>query len=98
MKATIKPTQSDTKLANLEKIAERENWHKLVVKVISWKSGLLEGGSVKTANKITNKEWNLYCDRLVKTNTTYGKPKVLADLKEIKKLIKEHGGFESSSI
>ena len=79
---------------NSEQADEREMWHKLVVKVISWKDGLLDGGIIKITDKITTKEWNNYYKRIIKTNTSYSKDRVLNTLKETKELIQRHGGFE----
>lgn len=94
MKIPTKPHINNTRLAYLEKFNEREAWHKLVVKIISWKEGLLEGGSVKITDKVTSKEWNTYTKHLIKTNTSYTKQKVLSNLKETEDLIKQNGGFE----
>ena len=67
---------------------------KLVVKIISWQDGLISGGSVKTTDKITSKEWDTYYQRMIKTNTTYEKQKVLSKLHETQESIRKHGGFE----
>lgn len=83
-----------TREAYQEKFEEREAWHKLVVKVIIWKDGLSETETRKLINKISLKEWRVYCQHMVKTNVTYGREKVLANLKETWQIIKKHGGFE----
>lgn len=90
----IKSNNQRNKLAYQDKFEEREAWHKLVVKIICWKDGILEGSSIKSTNKITPKEWSTYQKRMVKTNTTYSKQKVLLSLKETKEIIQQHGGFE----
>lgn len=80
--------------ANQDKADLREAWYKLVVKVISWREGLLEGGTTKPANKITKKEWAFYCKEITKVSLSSNEGKGLQDLKELKKVIASHGGFE----
>lgn len=46
------------------------------------------------SNKITQSEWNTYRQQMIKTNTTYNKERVLADLKSTFQKIKLNGGFE----
>lgn len=87
-------SRNSNKTAILEKQQERETWYKLVVKIISWKSGLLEGGTVKQVNKISAREWRTYCEHSLRINVTYGKSKTQEDLKELKKIIHDFGGFE----
>lgn len=94
MKIPIRLGRSNIRLAYQERFNEREIWHKLVVKVISWKEGLLEGGIVKFKDKISAKEWGTYSRRTVERNTTWDKQKVLSLLKETRNMIKKHGGFE----
>lgn len=72
---------------------EREIWHKLVVKVIRWRDGLVASGSLSATDKITHKEWLTYSRKLVQTNLTNGKQKVLDTLKETKQKIIDNGGF-----
>lgn len=96
MKIPTRSNHPNTRLAYQEKFNEREAWHKLVVKIICWKDGLLEGGTVKFTDKITLKEWNTYFKRMIKTNTTYHKERVLNNLKETREMIKKHGGFEKA--
>ncbi len=93
MKIPIRSIRPNIRLANQEKTEEREIWHKLVVKIISWKSGLLEGGLIKATDKITPKEWNTYHKGRVKISSDFGKDKVRSSLKEIKAFIKKQGGF-----
>lgn len=90
----MKPNPSATKLIYQEKVIEREIWHKLVVKVLCWKDGLLEGGSIKSSDKITVKEWKTYCQKIMETNIISGREKSLANLKITEQLIKNHNGFE----
>lgn len=77
-----------------EKFEAREAWHKLVVKVINWKDELLDGRIERLTDKISPKEWNIYCQHMIRTNVTYGRQKVLESLKETRKIIQEHGGFK----
>ena len=73
-------------LASQQKFEERETWHKLVVKVICWKDGLLQ-------DKITPGEWATYCQCMIKTNVSVGKQKVMENLKALQHIIKDHNGF-----
>lgn len=82
--------------ASQDQADQREIWHKLVVKIISWKDGLLEGGVIKFSDKISSKEWNVYFKRIIKMNTSYSKERVLSSLKETKDLIIKNGGFEKN--
>ncbi len=94
MKIPSRSNSAKSRFAYQEKSEEREAWHKLVVKIISWKDGLLSGGMVKSKDKITPKEWDTYYKRTIKTNSTYDKQRVLSTLKKTQELIKKHGGFE----
>jgi len=78
-----------------DKQDERETWHKLVVKVITWRDGLFEGGLIKDSDKITAKEWSTYSKGVIKINTSAKAEKIKANLDEIKQRIKQHGGFEA---
>lgn len=98
MKIPIRSNRPNTRLAYQEKFNEREAWHKLVVKIICWKDGLLEGGIIKVTDKITPKEWGTYSKHMVKTNTTHGRKKVLSNLKVTKEIIQKHGGFEEDGL
>jgi hypothetical protein len=77
-----------------EKLEAKENWYKLVVKIIVWKEGNAENRNIKQVSKITAKEWKAYCQGMAKTNLTYGKEKVDARLKETWIIINRHNGFE----
>lgn len=88
-------TSSNNKpAANLDKAIERENWHKIVVKIISWKNGLADGGSIDSNNKITAKEWKAYCQGVLKNHITEGEKETKRRLKETKALIEKFGGFK----
>jgi len=80
-------------VAEQKKIQEREDWHKLVVKVIVWKEGTVGKGVVQLVNKITPKEWKLYRKKLTSANAANAKDKTHIRLKETWDRIKEHGGF-----
>jgi len=80
-------------LEQLEKIAAKENWFKLVVKIINWKDGNPEKGSIMLGTKITSKEWKAYSKGLI-GNNLISPEKALAKLKETKEKIQEFGGFE----
>lgn len=92
----INSTRPNIRQASLDKLEQREIWHKLVVKIILWKDSVSNSLSFRRAEKITDKEWLTYCRRVSQTNLTYGKQKVLQNLKELKATIKSNGGFESN--
>ena len=71
-----------------------EKRHKLVVKILSWKFGLLAGALIQQNNKITNNEWNSYRQHLISISKIDSKDKISNKLKEIHKAIKNNGGFE----
>lgn len=76
-----------------EKLDAKENWYKLVVKIIVWKDAARKNDSSRLAEKITAKEWDAYSKGLLKTNVSYDKQRVLTQLKEVKEIIKSQGGF-----
>ena len=76
--------------ANLEKLKEREDWYKLVVKIISWSDEVLSSSQI---NKISPKEWKNYYNGMIKTNVVSGKEKTTAKLKILKETIQKNGGF-----
>lgn len=78
----------------LEKIAAKESWFKLVVKIINWKDGNREKGSVMLGSKITSKEWSAYSKGMLGNNLINGEKKVMENLKKTKELIQSCGGFE----
>ncbi|MBI2011948.1 hypothetical protein HYS91_04220 [Candidatus Daviesbacteria bacterium] len=90
----VKQTKDERKIALLKTQKENEKVFKLVTKIISWKSGLMDGASIKSENKITPKEWHTYKKHLTKISTSEGKDKVKNKIKETFRAIKEHGGFE----
>lgn len=96
MKTQIK-SNPNIRLAYQEKFEERESWHKLVVKVIIWKDKTRVDRNSRV-DKITSKEWKMYCKKTIKNNTVLGKQKVLAGLKQTRQLIKENNGFEADAL
>ncbi len=80
-------------LIDQKKLQEKEDWHKLVVKVIVWKDGPVGSGFVQFMDKITPKEWKDYRKRLTRVNAGKGKEKIQALLKEKWERINENGGF-----
>jgi hypothetical protein len=89
-----KPNHRNLNQAYLEKQEERENWHKIVVKILSWKGGKTNSGSSILKDKISLKEWNTYYQGMIKISVVSGKENTVKKLEEIKKLIKSHGGFQ----
>lgn len=75
---------------NPKKQKQREAWHKVVVKVIR-----LRGGAkvLDQAEKLTEKEWRMYCSGILKSNLTQEKSVIKQNLKQIEATIKDSGGF-----
>lgn len=88
------PRKGPNHNANLEKQAQQAIWHSLVVKVICWKDGLVDGGIIKSTDKITPKEWRTYQEGIIKANANTDRQKVLQKLNELKKRIKGFNGFK----
>jgi hypothetical protein len=82
--------------ANQEKQDEREAWHKLVVKIISWKNRLPESVAVLTNDLISKKEWDKYCKGTVKINANVDKKVMMKRLEEIRARIESFGGFSNN--
>jgi hypothetical protein len=80
--------------AQLAKIAAREDWFKLVVKIINWKDGNPESGSTALGCKITSKEWNAYTKGCLANHLINGKESAINTLKLTKQKIQTFGGFE----
>ncbi|MEK7521896.1 MAG: hypothetical protein AAB599_03825 [Patescibacteria group bacterium] len=74
------------------KQAEREAWHKVIVKVIQWKSELTHPSVLKSTPKLTPKEWKTYKTHTLKTNAN-DRPKFLQKLRATEKRIRSLGGF-----
>jgi hypothetical protein len=88
--ASLTNTIPTSKEVLMEKLAERESWHKLVVKVLTWQGEQ----EIRSKNKLTLVEWTTYHERMVKTNVTGKSEKVLSDLKATQDKIRQNGGFE----
>ncbi len=73
---------------------ESERIHNMVVKIISWKSGLVDGAVINKTNKITPKEWDAYRQHILTISKITSPEKVKAKLAETFKAIKKNGGFE----
>lgn len=97
MKIPTNIRAANIKQAAQEKLEEREIWHKLVVKVIIWREGSSKDGKLREAEKITSKEWEIYCKRMISMSVTYGKEKAALILKETCQAIQKNGGFENPS-
>lgn len=78
----------------LERAREQESWFKIVVKILSWKEGLLGSGVKISREKISRKEWKQYSERMIKNNLTHSKDRILRDLRETREKIAQFGGFE----
>lgn len=79
----------------LAKHQAREVIHFLVLKINSWKFGLLEGALIKPDNKITSKEWRDYTNHITGISKTESVEKVKRRLSDTHEAIKSHGGFAS---
>ncbi len=75
---------------NPKKQKQREAWHKVVVKVIKLRGG---ASALEQAEKLTEKEWKMYCSGILKSNLTQDKKIVKQNLKQIEATIKDCGGF-----
>lgn len=74
---------------------EKELWHRIVVKIIRWKTVFKKGDDVVDyPEKITMKEWKTYCRRKIRINTSFDKVSMLNTLKEIQRAITTNGGFK----
>lgn len=75
---------------NPKKQKQRENWHKIVVKVIKLRGGYKP---LDANEKITSKEWRAYCSGILKSNLTSDKSTVKQNLRQIEETIKSSDGF-----
>jgi len=85
--------KSDKELAHEKNLEEREIWHKLVVKVITWKDGTVGKGVVAFSEKVTPKEWKIYKKRLTAASPIKDIARIEARLKETLEKIRKNGGF-----
>lgn len=88
----ITQTREEQKAAQLAKQKAQEANHKIVMKVISWKAGPLEGAAISKNDKITPEEWEAYSKHV---HNTYKEGKDLAKkkLEEAHAAISKNGGF-----
>lgn len=86
--------KDERKLALLKAQQEKEKMFKLMVKIISWESGSLDSNTVRSENKITQKEWLEYKKQRMSIATIYDKDKAKKKLTLTFNSIKANGGFE----
>lgn len=89
----MNPKKSDKELAHEKNLEEKEIWHKLIVKIITWKDGTVGKGVVAKSDKITHNEWRLYRKRLTLVSPPKDVARFEARLKETQQKIRENGGF-----
>lgn len=85
--------KKDQRLQLLKNQEANAKIHKLIVKIISWKTGLVDGADVKLSDKISDTEWQKYRKHLLTISKTDSQLKVKEKLKEIYNTIKTRGGF-----
>lgn len=90
----VRLSKEEQKLAALKNHIANEKIHSLVVKVISWRFGILDGASIIESNKITKKEWGRYKKHILAISKIESVEKVKGRLKETWDSIQTHGGFE----
>ena len=73
---------------------ESERIHNLVVKIISWRTGIIDRALVKTSDKITPAEWQKYKKHILTISKTEPKEVVKNRLDETYASIKKNRGFE----
>lgn len=93
MKIPTRSTSSNITLASQAKSEERESWHNLVVKIITWKDGPIQESDSKLAYKITAAEWKTYSKHVTDNNTSKSIENLLATLNETREIITKNGGF-----
>lgn len=91
---TTKPTKEEQKQAALEHQRANEKIHNLVIKIISWRAGILDGALIEESNKITQKEWDSYRRHILKISKVAGSDQVKSKLHETQEAIRRNGGFE----
>lgn len=80
--------------AALENHKANEAIHALVIKIISWKTGILEGSAVGSDDKISLSEWEKYKQHLLSISKSEREKVVLGKLSLIHDAIESHGGFK----
>ncbi len=86
-------TKDEQKEINLEKQIQNERIHKLVVKIISWKTGIVDGATITHDDKITPEEWQRYTKHLLTISKIDSVEKTKQKIADIEKAIKQNGGF-----
>ena len=85
--------KEEQKAIAAKNLIAKEKIHSLVVKIISWKFGILEGASIIDSNKITKYEWEKYRQHILTISKVQTIEKVKEKLKETQASIQSHGGF-----
>lgn len=98
LKIPTRPNNPNISLASQERLDQRESWHKLVVKILTWKDQASEGNLVREEYRITAVEWETYSKHMVAMNTSYSREKMSASLKATKEIIEKNGGFAEDVI
>lgn len=94
MDSKPKLTKEERKEAVLKSQAANEKIFKLVVKIISWKSGPMEGATIKKTDKVTPDEWQRYRTHILRISKTESEKRVREKLDDTYKAIKANGGFK----
>ena len=94
----MKLTKDQQKDAQILKQLHNEQIHSLVVKIISWKTGIVDGAIITQDDKITADEWKQYYNHLLEISKTDSVEKTKQKLADVQQAIKEHGGFAKGAI
>ncbi len=81
-------------MALLEAGKAREIVHKLVVKIIVWRSGFVNGLDVGFRDKITVSEWFDYKKHILDISKIESREKVENKIQKTREAIEKNGGFE----
>lgn len=90
----MKLTKEEQKEQAIIKQLHNEKIHSLVLKIISWKSGLVDGAVISRDDLITKAEWDEYQAHLLEISKTDSVEKTKQKIADIKQAIKDNGGFE----
>lgn len=93
MNAPQKQTKDERARALMEKQKANENIHNLVLKIISWKFGPLEGAFISEEDKISAYEWNSYKTHILNISKTESVETVKEKLQKTREAILNHNGF-----
>jgi flagellar biosynthesis chaperone FliJ len=80
--------------AYLKKQQERDDWFKIVVKILRWKDNYFQKIDNSLTSKISSEEWQIYSKQVIKMSVTKGTPKVKKELESLETIIKNNNGFE----